>query len=571
MGRSSAAGVVLGVLIGLLVLPVGGVTHPGRKERGQSPPKTVERVNVLLITIDSLRPDHLSPYGYPKRTSPTLDRLARRGVLFRNVINQASWTSPSLVSILTSLYPSTHGVDERTKRVDPSVVTPLTRLRAAGYSAPALSYLIALPEFENLGFELTREKDLGQWLINNPGKPFFAWIHLEGPHLPLNPPPPYDRMFTPGGRPLPDDVLARLKPFRENPLIPKADVAVNPADRGAVAALYDGKVRRTDDEIAEILGVVDRLGLTGSTLVIVSADHGDELLDHGFIGHASTSLAGTLFDEVIRVPLIMAYPPLLPKGRVITTQVEGIDIFPTILDLLGILPPPVVQGRSLLPLIRGERKPFSERAFSETTTCGRSCPEGQEESHLQSVRTPAWKLVRTQDSRGELFELYHLASDPNERTDVLSRYPQTFARLRAGLYQWLALNQVKAEELKVLSRLAVRPDLPGGAGSPARPRILKPRPGRPVTYTEEGGRVVVEWEGDPNGRYVLEYEVGTGKYRLRGDFAVLGPRKEFGPLKTEVWNQLPFYNPFRVRIRATRCPNPSCWSEWVTFRIDASS
>jgi arylsulfatase A-like enzyme len=571
MRRAPAGGIALAACIGLLVQPVGGGSHPAGGARGQAHPKEPARINVLLITVDSLRPDHLSPYGYPKPTSPTLERLARRGVLFRQAINQAAWTSPALVSILTSLYPSAHGVQGRTTGLDPSVVTPLKQLRAAGYAVPALCYLIALPEFEHLGFEPTQERDLERWLAQHGTKPFVAWVHLEGPHLPLNPPPPYDRMFAPGNRPLPEEVLARLKPFREKPVIPKGDVAVEPADRRAVVALYDGKVRRTDEEIARILGGLDRLGLADTTLVIVSADHGEELLDHGFIGHASTSLAGTLFDELIRVPLIMAYPPLLPPGRVITTQVEGIDIFPTILDLLEIASPPVMQGRSLLPLIRQARTRFPQRAFSETTTCGRSCPEGQPEGRLASLRTPAWKLIRTQDPAGERFQLYHLGSDPKERTSVLSKHPRTFARLRAELHQWLALNQVKAEALKALARPAPSPDQPGGAGLAALPRVLTPRDGRQLTFQESGGRVVIEWEGDPNGRYVLAYEVGTGKYHLRGDFAVHGDRKEFGPLKAEVWNLLPLYNPFRVRIRAADCRSPSCWSQWVTFKIEASS
>ncbi len=561
MGHRSSRRLALLALSMMLALPPGGDAQPGRA-RDQS-----SRINVLLITVDSFRPDHVGAYGYPKPTTPTLDRLARRGLLFRSAINQAAWTSPALVSLLTGLYPSTHGVDGRAKSVDPVVVTPLTRLRDAGYAVPALSYLVALPEFESLGFEPTAEKDLGRWLGQHRDKSFFAWIHLEGPHLPLNPPPPYDRMFTPNGRALSEDVLARLEPFRVNPVNRKGEVPVNPADRGAVVALYDGKVRRTDDEIARMLDTLDRLSLTDTTLVIVSADHGDELLDHGFIGHASTSLAGTLFDELIHVPLIMAYPPRLPQGRVITTQVEGIDVFPTILDFLGIAPPPVMEGRSLLPLIRRARQPFPERAFSETTTCGRSCPEGQEEGRLQSVRTPAWKLVRTQDTRGERFELYHLAVDPREQTDVRAKNPQTFARLRTALFQWVALNQVKADEIGALARLAASRVSPTAAAVTSRPRILRPREGRAVSRTTEGGRVVIEWDGAPTDRYVLEYEVGTGKYHLQGDFTVLGPRKEFGPLGVEVWSQLPFYNPFRVRVRSARCSKASCWSEWVTFRI----
>ena len=533
---------------------------------GGAEPGPHPKPNVLLITVESFRPDHVGAYGYRRATTPTVDRLARRGVLFRTAVNQAAWTSPPLVSMLTSLYPATHGVDYRTKSLDPSVVTPLRRLREAGYAVPGICYLVALPEFENLGFEPTEERTLDAWLARNQGKPFFAWIHLVETHLPWNPPPPYDRMFTPGGRPLPADVLARLKPFREQPSVPRTETSVDPRDRDAVIALYDANVRRADDEIARILGALDRLGLTRSTLVIVTADHGEELLDHGFIGHASTSLAGTLFDELIRVPLIMTYPGVLPEGRRIDTLVEGIDVLPTVLELLGVPAPPVTQGRSLLPLIRGKPAPAPQQAFAETTTCGRSCPEGQDQGRLQAIRTPTWKLIRTEDTRGERFALYHVASDPGERSDVAARHPQIMARLRAELARHVALSQAKADELRALAALVARP-APERSGAAAKPRILRPRDGRQLTFVEEAWRVVVEWQGQPDNRYVLEYEVGAGRYLMRGDFSVIGPRKEFGPLKAGVWNQLVFYNPFRVRIRPAGCDKAACWSEWVTFRF----
>jgi hypothetical protein len=265
----------------------------------------------------------------------------------------------------------------------------------------------------------------------------------------------------------------------------------------------------------------------------------------------------------------MRYPGVLPAGRRIDTLVEGIDVLPTVLDLLGVPPPPVMQGRSLLPLIRGTRPTAPQRVFAETTTCGRSCPEGHDPGRLQAIRTPTWKLIGTEDSRGERFALYHVASDPGERTDVAPRHPQVVARLRAELARHVALNQVKADELRAIAALAARP-LPEPTGAPPKPRILRPREGHRLAFVEEAGRVVVEWEGQPSARYVLEYEVGTGRYLMRGDFAVIGPRKEFGPLKAEVWNQLVFYNPFRVRIRPARCDDAACWSEWVTFRFGRS-
>jgi choline-sulfatase len=553
----------------LVIALVAGVLGAARVAGGAEPPTrpgAPPRPNVLLITVDSFRPDHIGAYGYRRATTPTIDRLARQGVLFRAAFNQAAWTSPPLVSMLTSLYPTAHGIDYRSKSFDPSVATPLRGLREAGYAVPGLCYLIALPEFENLGFEPVEPRTLEAWLKESSARPFFAWIHLEGPHLPLNPPPPYDRMFTPGGQPLPPEVLTRLRPFREQPVIPRTETSVDPRDRDAVHALYDGKVRRTDDEIARILETLERFGLAGSTLVIVTADHGEELLDHGFIGHASTSLAGTLFDELIHVPLVMSYPGVLPRGRTIGTLVEGVDVLPTVLDLLGVAPPTVAQGRSLLPLIRGRAAPRPQRIFAETTTCGRSCPEGHDQGRLQAVRTPTWKLIRTDDARGERFALYHVASDPGERRDVAAGHPRIVSRLRAELARHVVLDQAKADELRAIAALAARA-APESSAAPAKPKIVRPRDGGQLTFVEQAGRVVVEWEGRPDGRYVLEYDVGAGRNRMRGDFTVIGPRKAFGPLKADVWNQLVFYNPFRVRIRPARCETATCWSEWVTFKI----
>jgi choline-sulfatase len=557
------------IVVMLLALGLVGIAHITNGAAPGPPANVGGKPNVLLITVDSLRPDHIGAYGYRRPTTPRLDDLARRGVLFRAAFNQAAWTSPPLVSMFTALYPSAHGVDYRTKSLDPSVTTPLRRLREAGYAVPGICYLIAIPEFENLGFEPVEERTLDAWLARNPGKPFFAWIHLVGPHLPLSPPPPYDRMFTPGGRPLPPDVRARLKPFLEQPVVPRSSASVDPRDREAVMALYDANVRRTDDEIGQILATLDRRRLIGSTLVIVTADHGEELLDHGFIGHASTTLAGTLFDELIRVPLMMSYPGVLPQGRTIDTLVEGIDVLPTVLDLLGVPAPSVTQGRSLLPLIRGTARPGPQRVFAETTTCGRSCPEGESQGRLQTIRTPTWKLIRTEDAGGERFALYHIASDRREQRDVAAGHPEIVTRLRGELARQMALNQVKAEELRAIAALATRP-APGPAPAAATPRLLRPRDGRQLTFIEEGGRVVVEWEGQPDARYILAYEVGRGRYLMRGEFTAIGPRKEFGPLTPHVWNQLVFYNPFRVRIRPARCDQPTCWSEWITFAFSPS-
>lgn len=552
---------VQALAVGLVAVVLAGCA-PWRIGVGSSKPIPT-RPNVLLITIDSLRPDHLEAYGYPRATSPTLDALVRQGIRFTQVINQAAWTSPALVSVLTGLYPSTHGADGRDRTPPRGIRTPLHAFREAGYRVPALSYLTDLPEFSHLGFEPVADRDLGRWLADHRGEPFLVWVHLEGPHLPYNPHPPYDRIFAPGGAPWPAERLERLKPFLTRPLIPRGSVDLRPADLPILRALYDGKIRQTDGEVSAILDLLDRLGLRERTLVVVTADHGEELGERGFVGHASTMLEGTLHDELIRVPLILSYPPGLPRGLVVSAQVEGIDLMPTLLDFLKITASVSVQGRSWLPLIQGRPQGFREEAFVETSVCGRQCPEGRPAVVLQALRVPPWKFIRRVTPEGEeRVALYDLARDPGERHDVQMLHPGVARAMSARLLQKLGEARVKGDSLRLL--VAARSEAAVAKAAPV-PQILRPEGGARLGFDETGGRVILEWIGDPAERYVVEYEVGQGAYYLQGTLTVEGPRKKFGPLPPRVWALLPQYNPFRVRVRAERCREARCWSPWVSF------
>lgn len=549
-----------------------------------SPPDQAPDLNVLLLTIDSLRPDHLGCYGYPRETSPNLDRLARDGVRFAQVINQTAWTTPSLVSVLTALYPETHGVDGRDKSTPLGLRTPMRALQRWGYAVPALCYLIALPECSNLGFTSVQEKDLFRWLEQNRHRRFFVWSHLEGPHLPYNPAPPFDRMFVPDGRVSLEEERADLAVIQRETVIPRQKWTFRESSSAAVAALYDGEVRQTDEEVGRLLAKLEALGLGDKTLIVVTADHGEELFDHGFVGHASTSLAGTLYDEVIRVPLIMRLPGVLPAGTVVEAQIEGIDVMPTIFAVLGLPPLLGVQGESLLPLVQGKRNSWRAYAFSETLSCGRQCREGDVGTKLRAVRTQQWKLIAFPDSEGERYELYNLQSDPDERKNVFSREPRVAAQLRQNLAQWQALAALRRQELLMETARSATPgqdrpfdlaqDKPVGldqypehGGSLARPVVLPPQADETLSYEQEVGRVRLAWVGDPATTYEVQYDVGVAEHHLEGVLTVMGTRKEFGPLTRTVWDLLPLYNPFRFRVRETRCGQGRCWSDWLRFRV----
>jgi len=377
--------------------------------------------------MDAFRADRVSASGYPRATTPNLDRLAAGGVRFQQAISQSAWTSPGMVSLFTSLYPPVHGMDTWGKRLDGVTATPLHQLRGAGFRV--LGYWARGDNYADLGFEPNRElQSLDQLfaaLREVRGQRFFFWHHFRISHLPYNPSPKYQALFPPPTRRLASDKLQRL---REEEIIRKGTVTFDPEDRPEIEALYDATVRQQDDELGIVLAELDALALSERTIVVVTADHGEELLDHGFVGHASTSLAATLYDEILRIPLIIRVPGSGLRGTV-RDQVQQIDVMPTLFQLLGLQATGPMQGRSLVPLMHGERDPDPMPAFSETNPCGAQCPEERKRDRLKAVRTPEWKLIKVDAGGTARYELFHLAKDPREQQNLAAAHPDVVHRL----------------------------------------------------------------------------------------------------------------------------------------------
>ena len=527
-----------------------------------------KRPNVLLITVDALRPDHLGCYGYARETSPTLDRIAEEGITFTQAISSSAWTSPGVISLLTSLYAPTHGIDIRGKTLDPDIVTLADVLLANGYVAPDLSYLTSIPNFQNLGFQpypnKAREIALGddilfRWLRDHRQEPFFVYYHYRHVHLPYDPSPPYDRMFTPVGYDRSAFTKEKVRMVREEVTIPAGSLGFNTGDRDWVHGLYDGEVREMDDVFLRALfRTMEELGLSDNTLLIVTADHGEELLDHGFVGHASTSLSSTLYDELIRIPLIMRWPGGLPTGRRIEHQVQMIDVMPTVLDLLGIPVPAGTQGRSLVPLMRG-RASWEERpAFCETSPGGYQCSLELFEIRIRCVRTPRWKLIYTHAPEGHSYRLYDLRADPGERRDVAGDNVKETERLRAVLHRWILLAQ-----RRVVKEGSSRKQADMDASPDGTPVPVFPADGDTLRYDVAGGVIAPRWTGAPSASYVLEYDVGRGAYHLTGTLPTGGNAPEYGPFSRELWDTLVLYNPWTFRV--WKADEPEGKSRWVTF------
>jgi arylsulfatase A-like enzyme len=534
------------------------------------------RPNVLLITVDTFRPDHIGYYGYPHPTSPHLDSIAAEGVFFRQAFSSSGWTSPGLVSILTGLYAPTHGVDIRSQELDPEVTTLPEAFRAAGYAAPDIFFLTDIPNFGELGFEGYANRGrylhdgdqiLFRWLAEEAPQhqPFFLYYHYRELHLPYDPKPAYEALFMPpeygpGFSPLGlfRKIMAgeKIAAVKKNVMLVRGDADFGAGDRPWVKALYDGQVRQMDEEFFGPLRQALRdLGLDRNTLLVISADHGEELLDHGLVGHVSTFKEARLFDEVIRIPLLFWFPPGLPAGRVVDEPVQCIDLMPTLMEMTGLPIPLGVQGASLVPLLRGRPGWVRRPVYCESSAGGYTADDAQYGQRVAAVRTERWKLVR--HTPGGETALYDLAGDPGETEEAQDDHPQVADSLRTLLNQWLLYTQKRPYH--------PAPAAPGPAATAGLPEILFPADGDTLTWQGDNYSIQLRWTGNPDIDYTIEYEVGEGSYHLEGEITEKGTSPSYGPFQETFWNSISLYNPWRFRVHPQGRPDQA--SPWTTFYL----
>lgn len=481
-----------------------------------SPPEVIapHRPNLLLISIETFRADRLRANGYRRRTTPNLDHLAREGVNFRQAIAQAPFTLPSLATVMTGLTPPLHGVRNHPAALSPELTTLAERLEDSGYNTAAMTrhswlrrksgFDQGFAEYHNNRFSAgldARSLSLAaeDWLRAQGGEPFFLWLHFIDPHLPYTPGYPYSTLWNGNHRddsqvkhlrsmlrreletflptPYADlsggpylDLVLRYYPDNEALL----DLALRRRPRGEiffgkaqyseqslqeVRNLYDGTILYTDDNLARILGALDDLDLADDTLVAVVGDHGESLGEHDLYFTHDFSL----YDEVLRVPLILRMPGRIPPGTKVDQQVRLTDLAPTLLDLLGIDALEKAEGVSLAPLAVGESLPYLP-AFAESAPFRRLFPEQTRiyyEGNLgkwRMVRTEKWKLILIPNPKGDIYELYDLESDPSETTDLYEELPGEVGKLLPLLEEWLARDPDRnsdrtAEEERALEAL----------------------------------------------------------------------------------------------------------------------
>ena len=402
---------------------------------GGGEPAGGPRPNVLLVSIDSLRPDHLGCYGHRRNTSPVIDQLAAEGALFEAHVSSAPWTLPAHAAMFTSVPDSVHGlVDPIGLRLSEAFETLPESFQAAGYRTQGFfagPYLHPAFGFDQ-GFDsyvdcvqVTGDAEVdadGEWSMDPalmrashqgvtngrvyerwraflddaapgdgaPERPFFAFVHLWDVHFDFTPPAPYDELFDPGY-----DGPITGRDFFWDPAI---NAMLPERDRRHIEALYDGEIRWTDSIVGRIRDDLEARGLLDETIVVITSDHGTELFDHGGKGHRTT-----LFDEQIMIPLVIRYPHAVEAGVRHAGVTRMIDLGPTLRDLAGLPAASTSMGRSLGPVARGGAAPAPEPAVAELMSVGRN---------LRAVRVVDGKLIHDVVAARHVW--FDLAADPGE-------------------------------------------------------------------------------------------------------------------------------------------------------------
>ncbi len=409
------------------------------------------RKNVLLITIDALRADHLGCYGYDRQTSPHIDKLASEGILFENALAQAPHTHSAMAAMMTGTYPVLHNSVNGSRLINPALATLAETLKANGYATKAvvqnywlteeIGFARGFDEFNNHEQPLT-DADIEKSILrrlNKPGEtPFFLWLHYLEPHAEYIPRMEYIKEFIPDYEG--DYYTVTLEMTTRTYWRP--DVKLAPETMRYIKACYDSEIRFCDESIGRILQRLEKSELSEHTLVVLTADHGEEFKDHGRMGHDHG-----LYQELLHIPLIVRAPGIMAAGKRIAEAVEAIDIMPTVLSFCGCDIPELTQGENLLPLIQGKRDEKPGAAVSQRYFFSLN-------SHLVSLFHPPWKLIaQINDIDVNDFHnwklapprlgvnLFNIRNDPGETENLAAQNTELVMRLIQMLQSWYRKNR----------------------------------------------------------------------------------------------------------------------------------
>jgi choline-sulfatase len=371
--------------------------------------------NVILLVMDTARADVYRPFNAKSTVrTPSFDRLSEESTVFTSAYANENWTKPSVATILSGLYPTTHGT-----KGDSDVLSSDVRLLsehlqrksfataafiANGYCSDKFGFKRGWDEYRNYIRENKPSEaeyvfgDALNWITKHTEERFFVYLQTIDPHVPYDPPAEYTRMYFPGdyrGR------IGRSLDGLEQLAIASQKKPIDAEDWNYIKALYEAEVTYHDSHLGKFLEKLDEIGLLDETLLIVTNDHGEELRDHGKLGHGHS-----LYDELVRAPLMIRYPALFRGGQRVRDPVENVDLFPTVLEALGMEPVSDIDGVSLLPMLEGKPPAVPSYAISEFR------------GGFRSVRVGRWKMIAGLDGQRRLFDL---EVDPGEQTDQVRR------------------------------------------------------------------------------------------------------------------------------------------------------
>ena len=413
------------------------------------------RLNIIVITVDALRADHLGVYGYSRPTSPSIDAFAKEAVVVSDGISQAPYTKASIASLLTGLYPTAHktyttnvtlgqlmttGVGKSsvpsTDVLGPELQTLPEALHDAGFETFALTsnpYLISdfgfAQGFEHFRF-LSEHRDTAsarfvlaeaiKALDGRSKRPFFLWVHLMEPHSPYTPPEPYRSMFPPLAPPRPIDPS----------VIPARMQIGDSRDLNLYQARYDGEVRTADAAIGGFFEELRRRRLWNRTLIVVTADHGESFMEHGVLEHNTW-----LYDELVHVPLLIRIPGVTPRR--VRMQLQLVDLYPTLARVARAKVPDGLHGRDRLLELQG-RAAADSYAYSELVGV------------RFSIRTLEWKYISSLQGGRQLFDL---RVDPREQNNLARQQPKRVEQLERELRRVVAMAVKSGEGVSGQSTL----------------------------------------------------------------------------------------------------------------------
>jgi arylsulfatase A-like enzyme len=396
----------------------------------------LQDASVVFVILDAARARQFGTYGYPRDTTPEMDRIAADGVVFEKAYTPAVYTLGAMSSVWTSQYPDRHHGDVSFQSPLPKDRLTLAQvlsgqgIPSAGFVATAVSGAFngfdrGFSEFHDMWKEVGSRADafrevVPPWIEAHKGRRFFLYLHYREPHFPYDPEPPFDTKWGPDG-PIPKPARRDMGFFRA---INQGRQPFSEEEQAHLVRLYDGNLAYVDREVGELRRALEEAGVWDETVFILAADHGEGLWEHGFIGHNVQ-----VYEPSARIPLILHFPPGVgPRGKRIDTPVDLVDVAPTVADVFGVRgqggADREFQGRSLLPVILGAPgRPF---VVSRTVW----------ERPRYALRDGRWTFIYDTANGSE--ELFDTAADPDEMRDVAEEHPLRTAYLRETLLQWVS-------------------------------------------------------------------------------------------------------------------------------------